>query len=272
MPTDRVHRLPQQAQLRAIRPHRPQPSTSDAATQRRHARPAPNERRCTRYVAMHPLRRDTPDQKGCNAYGSGAPPPTTSTTADSCSPFTHSRSVSRRPCTRHCTRSVALHPFRRAAPVPSRRTRSVALHPIRRGVMPTDRVHRLPQQTQPRAILPHRPQPSASVAATRPRHAHPDSEQETLHPLRRATPVTSRCTRYVAMHPIRRGVMPTDRVHCRPRQAQPRAITPHRPQPSVSDAATHPQNARQYSSAAIKETTRDREAHARHNATHRSTH
>ena len=133
MPTDRVHRLPQQAQLRAIRPHRPQPSTSDAATQRRHARPAPNERRCTRYVAMHPLRRDTPDQKGCNAYGSGAPPPTTSTTADSCSPFTHSRSVSRRPCTRHCTRSVALHPFRRAAPDPSRYTRSEGVHCLRIG-------------------------------------------------------------------------------------------------------------------------------------------
>ena len=37
--------------------------------------------RYTRYVAMHPLRRDAPDQKGCNAYGSDAPPPTTSTTA-----------------------------------------------------------------------------------------------------------------------------------------------------------------------------------------------
>ena len=33
------------------------------------------------------------------------------------------------------------------------------MHPIRRGVMPTDRVHRLPQQAQPRAIPPHRPQP-----------------------------------------------------------------------------------------------------------------
>ena len=30
---------------------------------------------------------------------------------------------------------------------------------------------------------------------------------------RSAAPVTSRCTRYVTMHPIRRGVMPTDRVH-----------------------------------------------------------
>ena len=44
--------------------------------------------RCTRYVAMHPIRRDAPDQKGCNAYGSGAPPPTTSTTSDNPSPQT----------------------------------------------------------------------------------------------------------------------------------------------------------------------------------------
>ena len=116
------------------------------------------------------------------------------------------------PVPSRCTRSVALHPFRRAAPVPSRRTRSVALHPIRRGVMPTDRVHHLPRQAQPRTLPPHRPQPSASDAATRPRHAHPGSEREALHPLRRETPVTSRNTRYVAMHPIRRGVMPTDRV------------------------------------------------------------
>ena len=157
MPTDRVHRLPQQAQPRAIRPHRPQPSTSDAATQLRHARPAPNERRYTRYVALHPLRR--------------------------------------------------------ATPVTSRRTRYVALHPIRRGAMPTDRVHRLPQQAQPRAIRPHRPQPSTSDAATQLRHARADSAQEPLHPLRRAAPVTSRRTRYVTMHPIRRGAMPTDRVH-----------------------------------------------------------
>jgi len=32
-------------------------------------------------------------------------------------------------------------------------------------------------------------------------------------------PITSRCTRYVALHPIRRGVMPTDRVHRLPQQA-----------------------------------------------------
>ena len=82
--------------------------------------------RCTRYVTMHPLRRDAPDQKGCNAYGSGAPP------------------------------------------------------------------HR--QQARPRAIPPHRPQPSASDATTRPRHAHPGSEREALHHLGSITPVSEHYT------------------------------------------------------------------------------
>ena len=151
MPTDRVHRLPQQAQPRAIRPHRPQPPTSDAATQLRHARPAPNERRCTRYVALHPLRRNAPDQKGCNAYRSGAPPPTTSQTAGISSRHTQAaasdaatqpRNTRPAPNERHYTRYVALHPSRRETPVTSRYTRYVAIHPIRRGAMPTDRVHR----------------------------------------------------------------------------------------------------------------------------------
>ena len=30
--------------------------------------------RCTRYVALHPLRGAAPEQKGCNAYSSGALP------------------------------------------------------------------------------------------------------------------------------------------------------------------------------------------------------
>ena len=41
------------------------------------------------------------------------------------------------------------------------------MHPIRRGVMPTDRVHRLPQQAQLRATPADIPQPSASDAATK---------------------------------------------------------------------------------------------------------
>ena len=45
------------------------------------------------------------------------------------------------PAKGHCTRYVALHPLRGAAPVTSRCTRYVALHPNRRGAMPTDRVH-----------------------------------------------------------------------------------------------------------------------------------
>ena len=33
-----------------------------------------------------------------------------------------------------------------------------------------------------------------------------------LHPIRGTAPVTWRCTRYVAVHPNRRGALPTDRV------------------------------------------------------------
>ena len=38
---------------------------------------------CTRYVALHPLRGAAPDQNGCIAYRSGAPPTPTSPTAAS---------------------------------------------------------------------------------------------------------------------------------------------------------------------------------------------
>ena len=203
MPTDRVHRLPQQAQPRAITPHRPQPSVSDAATRPRHAHPdserealhplrraapvtsrctrsegvqclqigctashnkhnrghslptdpnrpprtqphgldmltpAPNERRYTRYVAKHPLRRTAPDQKGCNAYRSGAPPPTTSATADTPSPQTPTGSIGPSHTASTCSPRLRT---RGATPVTSRNTRYVAVHPIRRGAMPTDRV------------------------------------------------------------------------------------------------------------------------------------
>ena len=49
-------------------------------------------------------------------------------------------------------------------------------------------------------------------------HGGHHTRYEALHllrdtaPLRGATPVTRRYTRYVAMHPIRRGALPTDRV------------------------------------------------------------
>ena len=88
---------------------------------------------------------------------------------------------------------TALHPLRRDTPVTSRCTRYVAIHPIRRGAMPTDRVHHLPQQAQPRAIPPDTPQPFASDAATQLRHAHPGSEREALHQLGSVTPPPSWC-------------------------------------------------------------------------------
>ena len=103
----------------------------------------------TRYVALHPLRGAAPDQKGCNAYRSGAPPPTTSTTADNSSPQTPTVRIGR--CDTASTCSPRLR-TRGAAPVTSQNTRYVALHPIRRSVMPTDRVHRRPQQAQPRNV------------------------------------------------------------------------------------------------------------------------
>ena len=113
------------------RQHRTQPHGLDMLT------PTPNERRYTRYVAMHPLRGAAPDQKGCNAYGSGAPPPTTSPTAGNLSPQTPTAGNSSpqtptvRPgrCDTASTCSPgsereALHPLRRNAPVTSRYTRS----------------------------------------------------------------------------------------------------------------------------------------------------
>jgi len=160
-----------------VAPHRQQASSRiwRVATSPTRVLQAPITQRCTRSVPLHPIRRSAPDQKGCNAYGSGAPPPTTSTNASI--PFRHT-------------------------------------------------------------------QPTASDAATRPRHAHPGSEREALHQLGSVTPpragVTplsnmpnrghslpthhnrqhrtqphdleiiapiprkSRCTRYVALHPLRR--------------------------------------------------------------------
>ena len=111
------------------------------------------------------------------------------------------------------------------AQITQRCTRSVAIHPIRRGAMPTDRVHRLPQQAQLRAIPLHRPQPAASDAATWPRHAHPGSEREALHQLGSVAAPPSWCN--------------TTKQH-----AQSRALPPDTPQPAASDAATRPRNNR----------------------------
>jgi len=106
----------------------------------------------------------------------------------------------------------------------------VALHPNGRGVMPTDRVHRLLEQVKVWSVR-------AEVTAS---HSGEDclvavacglvdmidlaKAQLTLVTVAYGlvcrgqaagdAPVTWRCTSYVAVHPNRRGVMPTDRVRC----------------------------------------------------------
>ena len=159
--------------------------------------------RYTRSVALHPFRRATPDQKGCNAYGSGAPPPTTSPTASI--PSRHTQAAA----------SDAAAQPRNTRPAPNERryTRSVALHPIRRAA---------PDQKGCNAYGSGAPPPTTSTTAdnsspqtptVRLGRSHTASTCSPRLRTRGATPDPSRNTRYVALHPIRRGVMPTDRVH-----------------------------------------------------------
>ena len=71
MPMDRVHRL---IDNKLHRGSGGWPHPLSAFYRPRSRSDAPVTSRCTRYVTMHPLRHDAPDQKGCNVYGSGAPP------------------------------------------------------------------------------------------------------------------------------------------------------------------------------------------------------
>ena len=61
-----------------------------------HGGAAPDEGRCTRYVAVHPLRGGAPEQKRCIAYGSGAVPQQTRKNAELAHRTTHRRTP---PCT-----------------------------------------------------------------------------------------------------------------------------------------------------------------------------
>ena len=55
----------------------------------KHGGAAPDMGRCTRYVALHPLRGGAPEQKRCIAYGSGAAPQHTRTNAELAHRTTH---------------------------------------------------------------------------------------------------------------------------------------------------------------------------------------
>ena len=69
------------------------PSPEDNPSRRRpHPRQPPQAQgRCTRYVAVHPLRGGAPEQKRCIAYGSGAAPQHTRTNAELAHRTTHRR-------------------------------------------------------------------------------------------------------------------------------------------------------------------------------------
>ena len=215
---------------------------------------APVTGRCTRYVALHPLRGAAPDQNGCIAYGSGAPPTPTSPNADthtspgagSAPPTTATHYLDRhcatyspaqRPpssatlpltnptaarvattqgttsTTGHCTRYVALHLLRSAAPVqngciayrsgapptPTSPNADTHTSPRTGSAPPTTATHQLDRHcaSYSPAQRPHLAQHSHSQAQPR-RALQP---HRALHPLCGAAPLTWRCTR-------------SERVHC----------------------------------------------------------
>ena len=140
--------------------------------------------------------------------------------------------ASTKPRTRQTARGP-LHPLRGAAPVTWRCTRYVALHPNRRGVMPTDRVHCPSEQVKVWSVW-------GTGCLLRLASIIADALQEYFCVIAaacglvcrgRATgaaPVTWRCTRYVALHPNRRGAMPTDRVQRTQSQEQTRNLRGNR--------------------------------------------
>ena len=168
-------------------------------------------KRYTRYGALHPLRGATPDQKRCNAHGSGAPPLDTSVTAGSCGRNTTQASkrqslfLSRATCVTQARSrgSNRLHPGKHC-------TRYGALHPLR---------HATPDQKRCNAHGSGAPPlPTNTFTATRSRHTPSDGHTATTGSRRRtgfipasATPVTGRYTRYGALHPLRHATPVTSR-------------------------------------------------------------
>ena len=183
--------------------------------------------------ALHPLRGAAPVtwcctrservqclQIGCNAYRSGVPRSQARTREE---PGISQREGKRsqRPYTQpgtwqanqadtscgHCTCYGALHPLRGAAPDQN------GCNAYGSGAMPTDRVYRARRQERVRNL-------ESRNAKERGLNA-PTHNPGLGRPIKRihhagTAPVTGRCTRYVVLHPIRTGAMPTDRVQCLP--------------------------------------------------------
>ena len=81
------------------------------------------------------------------------------------------------------------------------------------------RRHKDPSRRQPKQKTTQAEDISSSEDAHIPGNRH---KHGVLHPLRGTAPVMWRCTRYVALHPNRRGALPTDRVQCPNTQEQTR--------------------------------------------------
>ena len=81
------------------------------------------------------------------------------------------------------------------------------------------RNHNMRHHKDPSGRQPKRKTTQAQKAPATPTTA---TSTGALYPLRGGAPVTWRYTRYVAVHPNRRGALPTDRVHCPNTQEQTR--------------------------------------------------
>ena len=174
--------------------------------------------RCTRYVALHPLRRGAPVTSRCtrseevqclrigctashNKHNRGQFVPTDPNRP----PRTLRHSfdmLAQIPRKSRCTRYVALHPLRRGAPVTSRYTRSEGVQCLRIGCTASrnkpNRGHFLPTH------------PSGCIRRSHTTSKYPPgSEREALHPLRRNAPVTSQCTRSEGVPCLRIGCTAT---------------------------------------------------------------
>ena len=104
----------------------------------------------------------------------------------------------------------ALHPMWGTAPVAGRCTLYVALHPMWGATPDQKRCNAYGSGAAPLS--------TSTFAATRSHQSSADEHTTTSH---------KRCTLYVALHPIRRGAMPTDRVQRPTQQAFSRRRTAH---------------------------------------------
>ena len=84
------------------------------------------------------------------------------------------------------------------------------------------RRHKDPSRRQPKPGRQPKQTTQAQKTPTSPATTTTATSVGALHLIRGTTPDMGRCTRYVAVHPNRRGVMPTVRVHCSNTQEQTR--------------------------------------------------